>query len=248
MNIDFTKLITWLLPTFLRSAFAWIVQSVAVQFTSLYTDFQLWQLDIRLQAAMTCQVMYLETILNYRLLNSFIRTIYISDGDGVIADFVINVPQGVDVDNYRMIALIEKYKIAGKRYTIGQSAYTYQVNWSDFYCEKVNREFVAEWSDFYCELHEFEDLPTNLLTLHIALGAQNIADGTMWVTSQYPVATQLTVDVQCVLEAETRTENLVIPVGTSQSYVANFSYPSEIIVSQIYLISPESDTTYNYTS
>lgn len=245
MNIDSNKLLTWLTPTFLRFAFSWIMQSIAAQFTSLYADFQLWKLDIRLQAAMTCQVVYLETILNYRLLNSFIRTIYITDGDGVTFDFVINVPAGVDVDNYRMIALIEKYKIAGKRYTIGQSAYTYQVNWSDFYCENVNREFVAEWSGFYCELSE--DLTTNLLTLHIALGAQNIADGTMWVTSQYPVATQLTVDVQCILADETRTENLVIAVGTSQSYVANFSYPSEIIVSSIYLVNPESDSTYNYT-
>lgn len=247
MNIDFAKLITWLLPTFLRSAFVSLTQTVAAQFTSLYDDFQLWQLDVRLQAAMTCQVMYLETILNYRLLNSFIRTIYITDGDGVIADFVINVPQGIDVDNYRMIALIEKYKIAGKRYTIGQSAYTYQVNWSDFYCENVNREFVAEWTDFYCELQEAVDLPTNLLTLHIALGAQNIADGTMWVTSQYPVATQLTVDVQCVLDAETRTENLVIPEGSNTSYIGNFNYPSEIILYSIYLVNPDSDSTYNYT-
>ena len=152
MNIDFTKLITLLLPTFMRTGLTALISTIASQFTSLYADFQLWQMDIRLQAAMTCQVMYLETILNYKLLGSFIRTIYITDGDGVIVDFVVNVPNGLDIDNYRMIALIEKYKMCGKRYTIGQSAYTYTVNWSTFYCELADLEFVVQWTNPVCEL------------------------------------------------------------------------------------------------
>jgi len=246
MNIDFTKLITLLFPTFIRTYLMSYIEAISMQFTSLYSNFQFWKLDVQLQASMTCQVICLETILNYRLLNSFTRTIYITDGDGVIVDFVINVPAGLNIDNYRMIALIEKYKIAGKRYTIGQSAYTYQVNWSDFYCEKANREFIIQWTNAVCELDSISDLIDNSISLSITFGAQNIADGTMYVTSQYNVTSELTIEVRCVLDNETKSEILVIPFGSNSSQVITFSYPREILVSSVYSINPVSDSTYRY--
>ena len=246
MNIDFAKLITLLLPTFMRTGLTSLISTISAQFTSLYAVFQLWQYDIRLQAAMTCQVMYLETILNYRLLGSFLRTIYISDGDGVIVDFVINVPPGLNIDNYRMIALIEKYKIAGKRYTIAQSAYTYNVEWSGFQCEKANREFSVQWTGPVCELEEVADLVNNLITLNLTYSALNIADGTMSVSSQYNVTSELTIEVRCVLDNETKSEILVIPYGSNSSQEITFSYPTEILISGVYSINPVSDSTYNY--
>jgi hypothetical protein len=95
-------------------------------------------------------------------------------------------------------------------------------------------------------LESVSDLVNNLISLNITLGAQNIADGTMSVTSQYNVTSELTIEVRCVLDNETKTEVLVIPFGSNTSQVITFSYPSEIIVSSVYSINPASDSTYNY--
>lgn len=246
MNIDFNKLITLLLPTFMRNGLTSIVQAVASQFTSLYTDFQLWQIDIRLQAAMTCQVMYLETILNYRLLGSFIRTIYISDGDGVIVDFIINVPAGLNVDNYRMIALIEKYKIAGKRYIIGQSAYTYQVNWSDFYCESAEKEYVVQWIVPVCELLYEQSLINNLVYVQFN-------NTIIHALSPINVASRVLVSMHVIyLNGHTMDFSTYIEIGTNLSPAVDAQEPGDYgsKVSSVTLISvsPQFDATYNYSS
>jgi len=242
MNIDFIKLITLLLPTFMRNGLISIIQAVASQFTSLYSDFQLWQIDIRLQAAMTCQVMYLETILNYRLLGSFIRTIYISDGDGVIVDFIVNVPAGLNIDNYRMIALIEKYKIAGKRYTIGQSAYIYEVQWSDFYCEKANREFIVQWTNPVCELTG-RIIVDNFISFdrddHNVTVVSELA-----ITFDNPVGLEVGVYIRTAHTGGIENFVFIIPPGESTSATRYMDY--SIIECYITSVSPLSDSYYNY--
>jgi hypothetical protein len=190
--------------------------------------------------------MYLETILNYRLLGSFIRTIYISDGDGVIVDFIVNVPSGLNIDNYRMIALIEKYKIAGKRYIIGQSAYTYQVLWSDFYCELADREFIVQWTDQVCELQYHQDIINNLVyvqfnnTIIHALSPINVASRVL--VSMYVI----------YLNGHTMDFSTYIEIGTNLSTAVDAQEPGDYgsKVSSVTLISvsPESDATYNYSS
>jgi hypothetical protein len=239
MNIDFNKLVTLLLPTFIRTmSVADLVKALTGSLQQLHTEFQAWQNDIRLQAAMTCQVMYLETILNYRLLDSFLRSIYITDGNGVTVDFIVNLASGVSVDNYRMIALIEKYKIAGKRYSIQQSDYTYEVHWSDLVCELVNMTYTANWTDFACE--KVDIAPTNNPISIIQ------SDYSVFVQSMEPVASTLTVILYLTIAHTGNDGNyeFIIPAGSVTSNAFNSSYliQSAVPVS----ITPESDDTFIY--
>lgn len=151
MNIDFIKLINLLLPTSLRSGLTDIIKACASALTSIYASWQSWYADIVLQSAITCQVMYMELIINYRIFGNYNRTIYITDGDQVTVDFIVNVPQGVTYNVQLLIGLLEKYKATGKRYMIEQTQFVYEINWTDFVCEKINQAYEVSWIDFVCE-------------------------------------------------------------------------------------------------
>ena len=151
MMIDFLKLLQLLTPQPIREAKYALHYAVSNVFVSLYTAWKAWQRDMQLQAVTTCQVMYLETMLNYRLLGEFTRSIYITDGDVVTADFVINVPVGTNVDYKRLYALVDKYRLYGKRFTVGQDAYTYQFEWTGMVCEINTQTYQFEWTGMVCE-------------------------------------------------------------------------------------------------
>lgn len=238
MNIDFVKLLKLILPTFMRNALDSIVKAIASQFTSLYADFQLWQIDIRLQAAMTAQVMYMETILNYRLLNSFLRIIYITDGDGVNVDFIVNVPSGVNVDNYRLIALIEKYKASGKRYTIAQSSYVYEITWTNPVCELVDQQFIAKWTNPVCEMVDMNvNKVVASLYSHVDSGG---AHQYAYVQLQYNATSNLTVVVATNLGNYT----VAIASGTKTGMTSSGAFDTNTY--SISSITPSIDETYYY--
>jgi hypothetical protein len=151
MIIDFYKLLLQLIPLSLRNGLGRIAEAVYKPLTTLYAAIQAYQRDIRLQAMSTCQVMYLETMLNYRLLGSFVRTIYITDGDGLTADFVINVPPTATVEYNRLYALVDKYRLYGKRFTVGQAVLTYEFEWTGLVCEQSAQTFTFEWTGLVCE-------------------------------------------------------------------------------------------------
>lgn len=233
MNIDFAKLLKLLLPTFMRNGLTELVTAVASQFTKLYDEFKAWQIDMRLQAAMTCQVMYLEAILNYRLLGSFIRIITISDGDGVTVDFIVNQQDGVVVDNFRMISLIEKYKTYGKRYRIDQVQYGYQVSWTNPVCELelAVETYEFEWTSPVCE--KVEGKIGNMIT---ATCGNHSVD----INSQYPVASDLIVNV-LVNGSIVRQET--IAQGNSSSSIAFEVVTTTAVITSI---NPEIDNVYDY--
>jgi len=146
MIIDFFKLILLLLPTFLRDALNSLALSVIYPIQELFDKFEVWQNDIRLQASTTCQVIYIETMLNYKLLGTFERTIFITDSSDNEFDFIVNVPTSVSVDYNRLIAIVNKYKLFGKRFNVGQSAYTFEVLWTDVVCERIYLEIGMHYS------------------------------------------------------------------------------------------------------
>jgi len=149
--MDYNKLLQLVTPTFLQGGFTVLLGAVATPLNTLYADFKLWQREIRLQTAITCQVMYLEFLLNDRLGTSGTTKIYITDGDGVERDFVVNMPSGMVLD-FRLQAYLNKYKMAGKRYTIEQSNIAYAVNWTGWCCELVTPSYDIYWTGWYCEL------------------------------------------------------------------------------------------------
>jgi len=237
MDINFNTLLKLILPTSLRNGLTELVKAVASQFTALYSDFQAWQADIRLQAEMTCQVMYLEAILNYRLLGNFLRTIYITDGDGVLVDFIVNVPEGVSVDSNRLVALLEKYKTYGKRYQIEQSQYTYNVNWGGFVCEQIAETFVTEWGGFVCER---EAVPTNLFTFSTINN-----NTTVLLTTQHPVGVEVTVLLSVKYNTGVQQEGIyiVVPSGASGGSVTVGGQITDVFVRSI---TPSSDANYDF--
>jgi hypothetical protein len=164
MTVDFEKLHKLLMPTFTRlPKMTALLIAIATPFQNLFASFQSWQADIRLQAATTCQVMYLENILNYRLFGSFTPQITITDGDGITVDFIVNIPAGVTVNGQLLIGLLEQYKLKGKRYNVVQSTRQYSVVWSDPVCELVGVECTAVWSDPVCELAVVTPPPVSYL-------------------------------------------------------------------------------------
>lgn len=148
MNIDFKRLLQLLFPTLLRRDMT-AITAIGAVLQLMYDEFRAWQADIRLQASTTCQVMYLELMLNYRLLNTFNRVIYITDADGISTDFIINIPESVTVDYSRLQSLINKYKLYGKRFSTEQSTYAYDVVWTNYVCEKKQLQIGEYYSGGY---------------------------------------------------------------------------------------------------
>ena len=229
------------MPTFLRSeSLAAIYKAVSAPLMLEYEQFKAWQSDIRLQAAMTCQVMYIEAILNYRLFGNFLRSIYLTDGDGVTVDFIVNIPSGVTVNGQLLVSLLEKYKLKGKRYSIGQTTVTYEITWTDPVCELNVITYEASWTDPVCEKTDIGLIDNNIRVFFSGYGA--------YVESDYTVASNVTVVVYLSIAhtGQDGNYNFELPVGTSQS--AAFLSDYNIISAEIVGITPNSDSSYNYTN
>lgn len=245
MNIDFIKLLKLLFPTFLRSGtIGALLTAIGTDLNALYTSFKNWQTDARLQAAITCQVMYMEAIINYRLFGNFHRTIYITDGDAVTVDFHVNITPGVTVNGQLLISLIKKYKLVGKRYDVVQSTVTYSAEWTDFVCELNELIYTSEWSDFVCELvEETQTLIDNYITLTYTENGSGVGvDFT--VTAQYPVASTI------IVELDHYGIVLIIQAGTTTASETQTTAVdgSSVSIQNLYIsgTSNTSDNTYNY--
>lgn len=238
MNIDFEKLINQLLPTSLRAGLIDIVRAFAASFTSIYEAWQNWYTDIILQSSITCQVMYIELILNYRLFGSTARIVYITDGDQITSDFVVNVPAGTVYNVQLLVGLLDKYKPTGKRYVIGQSDIIYQIDWTNFVCEKVDQQFSYSWTNPVCELVN--------KTINRAAATRNSkvdsggAHQYAAVYLDYNATSNLTIIVSTDLGNYTVNINAGSKMGETPSGI--FNYNTCYILS----ITPSLDETYYY--
>jgi len=250
MNLDFEKLLKLALPTFLRRGLGNLVKAIAAVFTAIYNDYRAWQTDMRLEAAMTCQNMYIEAMLNYRLLGTFDRIITLEDGTGIPVDFIVKIPDDVQVDTARLVGLVNKYKTYGKRYIISQGTFIYITGWRKFVCEQVNRTYITGWREPVCEqvnrtyitgwrepVCELKELIDNW----IRLDPNN--EG-WYVSSQYPVASEVSVVMSFHSYGMWQEYTFILPVGQtiSSSFVPDDPVDSAGILS----ITPEFDNTYHY--
>ena len=230
------------MPTFLRAGILQaLLNAIATPFNSLFTSFRAWQADVSLQAAITCQVMYLEAILNYRLFGNFLRTIYITDGDGTTFDFIVNITPGATVNGQMLISLIEKYKLQGKRYQIGQSTVSYTTTWGDMVCQLQELVYTAEWSDPVCQ--QAVALQNNIIYW------SNNAPQEIMVNAQYstPARSTLTIEFQCNMSDGT-TQFVYITLLPTDIYAYGNTTGKTATISSAVLksITPSSDANYNY--
>ncbi|MCT4647556.1 MAG: hypothetical protein N4A74_21390 [Carboxylicivirga sp.] len=154
-EIDFNKVVLWLVPRVMRTAFnvAWLKELVR-PVVSLYNEFTNKRADDLYRLNHNGQVCYLEAVLNDAF-DISLRRIYISDAGGEVVtlinrdtdgnaliinrdsdvnpliihndsayfggsyDFIVNIPyQFSEADMYRLKALVDYYKLAGKRFDV----------------------------------------------------------------------------------------------------------------------------------
>lgn len=147
-NLNIDKLLVLLTPTFLRKAklIAWL-RTLAMPLNKLLDDFKVHRERDLYNLTHNSQVCYLRKALNDEF-DPQLRRIKIEDGtrnirryiyqrnvnrplylgrmflylrgnyiDGGV-DFVVVLPRGLEYDKYRLEALVNFYKLAGKRWTI----------------------------------------------------------------------------------------------------------------------------------
>ena len=148
LNIDIDKLLVLLTPTFLRKPklIAWL-RTLAMPLNKLLDDFKVHRERDLYNLTHNSQVCYLRKALNDEF-DPQLRRIKIEDGrqnqrlyiyprsanrplyigkvflyqrgsyiDGGV-DFVVVLPHGLEYDRYKLEALVNFYKLAGKRWTI----------------------------------------------------------------------------------------------------------------------------------
>ena len=234
------------MPTFLRlGSLQALYIAISTPLIIEWAAFKAWQTDMRMQAAVTCQVMYLEMILNYRLFGNFLRTISITDGDGVGVDFHVNILAGITVNGQLLISLLEKYKMVGKRYLIVQSTVTYEVAWTDQACELALLTYEASWTDQVCEMVYVDAGFANMVSVHLS------GNGSIYATTPLNVTSRLAVRMHVIfLNGQTYDFSTIIEISTKESTWIEAQIPGDYISkpSSVTLISvsPESDTTYIY--
>ena len=147
-NLNIDKLLVLLTPTFLRKRklVAWL-RTLAMPLNKLLDDFKVHRERDLYNLTHNSQVCYLRKALNDEF-DTQLRRIKIEDGtrnirryiyqrnvnrplylgrmflylrgnyiDGGV-DFVVVLPRGLEYDKYRLEALVNFYKLAGKRWTI----------------------------------------------------------------------------------------------------------------------------------
>lgn len=146
MNIDWFKLIDNLLPRVLRQT---LISSFIYVFTfplrEIHDEFIDWKNKMKIMISGTPQVCMLEKIVK----DSLGVDIIISEGDGKPVDFIIQASFS-DIDKERQLfALIDRYKLAGKRYEYKNTALSIESYWDEYVCEQQTA-FIS-WGGYVCE-------------------------------------------------------------------------------------------------
>lgn len=262
MKIDFSKLVVLLLPQTLRQTkLAYFIEACAEPFKVLYNSLVSYNATKRLEIATNYQTCYLEAYLNYILLGSFDRQITITDGDGITVDFYIVIPTTVSVNIYRVEAIVDKYKLIGKRYSVIGGSVTYASTWQTFLAEIVSVTNVGVWQTFLPEIiTTTKDIDVNLtatpykesgtLIMEVYLQDNTLAESTLTVVIAYTYAIQTDRTEQGHIKYLQKKDTLFIYADSSASQeTIEASYGGGTIVDnswKIVSITPESDAYYNY--
>lgn len=112
---------------------------------TLYNDFNQYRKRMKIKAGGSPQVCMLQKIVK----DSLDIDLIISEGNGKPVDFIIHT-SFTDVDKERQLfALIDRYKLAGKRYEYKNAALYIESHWDEYVCEQQTA-FIA-WREYLCE-------------------------------------------------------------------------------------------------
>lgn len=111
----------------------------------LYDIFTQWKKKMRNRSGASPQVCMLKKV----VYDELGVNIEIEEMNGKPHDFVVKASQ-TDTDKDRqIIALLNRYKIAGKTYQYINEEVTFSSHWEDYICEQC--EFTTTWTNYVCE-------------------------------------------------------------------------------------------------
>lgn len=177
MNINWNRYIIEHLPISLRKIGIYALLKVLLSpILYVYNKYVTYSNKMRQQSAYTPQVCMLVKIIHDEL--GLISTIEESDGKPYDFRVVVDVAN-TDVER-RLIALISKYKLAGKNFVLNNAAITWQQVWDNYQCEKNDISYV--FANYVCERfdlsYQFSDyVCEQIVKTDVTLRAQIIGYG-----------------------------------------------------------------------
>ena len=145
--IDFNRFILTYLPHSLRRVTIYsILQVLIAPVQRLYNLFLSFRQEQIIKQSGTSQTIMLKKMVHDQL----DLDIEIEEDTGLSNDFIVKVvSQQLDKER-QLVALINKYKQAGKSFTLNNAAVVFTQTWGNFVCEIA--ELNYNWGDFICEL------------------------------------------------------------------------------------------------
>lgn len=145
--IDFNRFILTYLPHSIRRVTIYSILQVLISpVARLYNLFLSFRQEQIIKQSGTSQTIMLKKMVHDQLA----LDIEIEEDTGLSNDFIVKVAsQELDKER-QLVALINKYKQAGKSFTLNNAAVVFTQAWGDFVCEIANMNY--SWGDFICEL------------------------------------------------------------------------------------------------
>ena len=146
MNIDYSKLVQLLLPTFLRKeVLIELIRTMIWPLLDLHSRFNLWADSARYKANMNASVIALERHIQRELDVLAV----ITEMDGEPTDFLVTVSG--TVDEHRLKSLLDQYKLAGRSFIFRIGTVAYSCSFINHQCEDITELYSVVFTDHVCE-------------------------------------------------------------------------------------------------
>ena len=146
MIIDLYKYVKLLLPPRLRVVqLIELLRVLTSQIPRSNNDFDLFLADANYRVNVNASTIALEKLISYEL--DALATI--TELDGKPFDFLVTVH--TTVDENRLKALINEYRLAGKSYIFKLGTVAYAAEFTNYECEDIIEAYTAEFTDYVCE-------------------------------------------------------------------------------------------------
>lgn len=239
--IDFNRFILTYLPHSLRRVTIYSILQVLISpVVRLYNLFLSFRQEQIIKQSGTSQTIMLKKMVHDQLA----LDIDIEEDTGLSNDFIVKVAsQELDKER-QLVALINKYKQAGKSFTLNNAAVIFTQAWGDFVCEIA--ELNYNWGGFVCEISAQVLNQITVLAKYVA----TYGHGSITVTAEL---SPVTVYLNVFLRDENTSLERIVPVtheriNTESSPVAvNYIYIQGINerVTKVELVQ-EYDGQYNF--
>lgn len=235
--IDFDTLILSYLPHCMRRvrifAFIKVLVSPIVRLYNLFLTFKQEQIINQSGTPQTC-------MLKRMIHDQLGLDVDIVEDNGLPNDFIVKVSsQQLDKER-QLVALVNKYKQAGKSFALNNAAVIYTQTWGGFVCEQ--QTISEQWGGFICEQAEKR---LNTVT------ANYIHEGNQFeITVQptySPVTIQIVVGIRNSLYGNAYTTIIIYSNDTSypDEQILTIEYEAGDFITDMHLV-VESDDNYDY--